>query len=867
MNTADSSLLITWRDVEHRLGRRGPSTAWQLAQVDLFGVTVYTDDEDAARREFSARVGPAYDQDADRVALLAAGLRPRHLPVSFYPAAEAPPPPPRVVRPLWSSGPVDAPELPTREGCSIAAFFSFKGGVGRTTSCYATLLRLLDREDPARVLYVDADVEAPGLTWFVQASERLSWVDALALVHDSDDWEADALPVVASQLVANPVGLELSSGRREFFLLPAVRDFAQVENLPAVPEQLVRRRGRAWVITDLLVKLAEKLKLDAVLVDLRAGMTEFSSPLMLDPRVRNVLVTSCARQSVLGTVRALTEVEARTRWSAALEVVVTKVPRDGDSAFAEVNRQVDLAWADSGEGKSAAEDPAPPVVHRVDFSEALLVFDDLQRVADRLPSTMLWAAAEGIAEALVSAATDVPSNQPPAEVTKDRIASLARALEFAEENAELGLLPTPALQQLVRLPPGQLPASVVLGSKGAGKTFTWGQLVTATTLSAFRDAVGVAHGDAVDAKVFPLLFPAHLGSEIRVKAREAEQSVRPAGSVCRLTPSELGEALQRGDAEREGLSFWTQAVADRLGWPVEAGSSVRSLEQYLATRGERMVLVLDGLEDALQVGPQAPMSESQRVLLRALLVDFVNQLRDLGPRHLGLIVFIRRDLARSAIPQNFGQFEARHQQVALRWSPADALRLTLWLLDRAGWPLLPADKVTTAPYETLAESLHPYWNEKLGGGQREAYSDRWVVAALSDLNGRFQARDLVRLVHFATNHSDGFPISRSAMHSAIEECSKKKVEELQTEVTQLQPVFKALKEIDGDKRTIPIRGDVLPLEDDDIEFLVQEGLLYFEEKEGQYYMPEIIRFGLDFGLARRGRARVLSLQRAAQRRR
>jgi len=856
------SMLITWRDVEARIRSGGPSTAWRAQEVDLFGVRLYTDKPEEAREELSARVGSAFDPDDLTINLLPGGA-PRLLPVEILGAADAPPPPVEVARPLWSSVRLETrPELQTGQH-TIAAFFSFKGGVGRTTSCFATLLRLLDRKQPARVLYVDADVEAPGLTWQVPSQERLSWVDALALLHDSNDWRSESLPLIAQQVQLSRAALELSKGRREFFFMPAVRDLAQVERLPATPEQLVRRRGRSWIIGDFLEALATKLELDAVLVDLRAGLTEFSSPVMLDPRVRNVLVTSCSDQSVRGTIRAMEQVEARTSWSADLQVVVTMVPRDGDDVFNSVNRDIDRAWADSGDDVEAD----PPVVHPVSFSDALLVFDSLDGMAARMPGTSLWEVAEVLSEGISAPRTPRPVAPAPTGDTRERIASLAGQLEFAEQNAQLGLLPTPPLKELVRQAPGQLPASVVLGSKGAGKTFTWAQMIIAGAVGEFRRAVGVSGDNSEDAHIFPLLSPAQLGDPLRERAHEVEAYFRPP-SASRQTSSELARSITGLSDPTDGLGFWTKAVADRLGLPPEAAASVRALQKAIAATGKRVVLLVDGLEDALQVGPSAPMTEAQRKVLRGLLVDFINELRDLGPRHLGLVAFVRRDLARSAIPQNFGQFESRHKQVALRWSPADALRLTLWLLDRAGWSLLETNKVTTAPREVLAEKLYPFWSEKLGGGQKEAYSDRWVVAALSDLNGRFQARDLVRLVHYATTHADSFPISRAALQKAIEQCSAKKVEELEQEVTQLRPVFRKLRELPSDKRTIPISvADLSVLDEEQTSFLVDEGLLFLDEDESQYYMPEIVRYGLDFGLARRGRARVLSLQRAAQRRR
>ncbi len=855
--TDSNGMLITWRDVRDRLATAGVDLRWE---VDLFGLRVFSDDTEGAVDTLSRVFGAAYSPDGPEIDLLSGTEGRRSLAVEVLPADEAPPFPPRVARPLWASGRIDEPPKAHEGAATVAAFFSFKGGVGRTLSCYATAVQLLDRADPPRVLYVDADVEAPGLTWLLPPVERMAWVDALALVHDSDDWRREALPLIAEQVALSRVELELDAGRRAFFALPAVRRLEQVERPPVTPEQAVRRRGRAWVVGDLLLALAEALQIDVILLDLRAGITEFSSPLMLDPRVRNVLVTSCAEQSVRGTERAFELVAARASWSPRMDVLVTKVPRDGDTRFEEVNRRIDLAWAGSAD-EDDGDDPSPDV-YRVDFSDTLLAFEDLQAVASRLGQTPLGGVAAELAESLR------PSVREPVEANSElddsplaRIAELAAQLEYAEGNAELRLLASPPLKNLVRVPPGKLPATVVLGAKGAGKTFAWGQMVIAQRWSRFCEAVREESHE--DADVFPLLLPTNLRGPMRQRALNAEEAFRPS-DAARLTSTELAAWLRRAGSDvGDEVAAWSRVIADRLGLPVEAGRSPRSLEAALREQGRRVVLVVDGIEDALQVSPEAPMPATQRSLLRALLVDFVVHLSDLGPHHLGLVVFVRRDLAHAAIPQNFGQFEARHRDVALSWSRTDALRLVLWLLKEAGWSLLDADALA-ASYKTLARSLHPFWGEKMGG-RKEAFTDRWVIAALSDLNGRFQARDLVRLVQHATSAAQRLPLPPASLRDAVRYCSEKKIEELEIEVEGLRPVFDKLRALSADRRTIPIGRAVLPLDDEEISFLTEQGILHLDEAEDMYYMPEIVRHGLHFGLGRRGRARVLSLLRAAMR--
>ncbi|MCK6515078.1 hypothetical protein L6R46_08500 [Myxococcota bacterium] len=853
-------LLLTWRDVAERMSPPLSDERVSLvAEVDRFSVRVYTDDVERALRELSERIGPAFDQKRRCVELLGVPEAPRTLPVELLPSEDAPERPNLPQRPLWATPHIDLPAFVRGPGIAtngLAAFFSFKGGVGRTTACFASVIRMLDREDPPRVLFIDADVEAPGLTWFVNHEERLSWLDALALIQDADDWRAEALPIIAERIEASTIALELPAGRREFFIMPAVRGLSQLVNVPVPMEQAIRRRGHAWVIGDLLMALKERLELDAIVVDLRAGLTEMSSPLLLDPRVHNVLVTSCSPQSVEGIKFALERAELKTGWPLSVDMLVTQVPPSGDQRFQEVRQALIDAWAGARD-KQDSDDGVVPEPARVDFEQQLIVFDEVQNVADRLRGTSLWRAVEGVVERMLPQRVVTPPRIT-GPVSREAIAKLAARYEYAEKSEGLALLATPPLKSLARRAIGQLPLSVVIGSKGAGKTFAWAQLVRAATWSKFAEAVGVNVADANDALVFPLLRPKNIGDDLQAAAERAEKTV----ATPRMHSGELANRLHELKDNDDAKSFWLRAIVERLNLPHDASRSVRELDEALRERGQRVVLVVDGLEDALQSGPGKPIHEAQKRALRELMQDLVNDLRELRAQQLGVVVFVRQDIAREAIPQNYGQFAARHDDVALSWSSEDALRLVLWLLEQAGWSLLPSKDITSEPYERLAKALHPFWNEKMGGG-REAFTDRWAIAAISDLNGRFQARDLVRLLRWASNQSDVIPLRPQAIRDAIRYCSEMKIEELEAEVGVLKKVFDKLRGIPEDEKTIPLGGDKLRLDEEEVSFLKGIGLLIFDEKEQLYYMPEIIRQGLDFKLSRVGRARVLGLQQLA----
>jgi cellulose biosynthesis protein BcsQ len=878
--------LYTWRDVE-RVLRSVTDPPWVEASADLETLTITC--TESSRGEAWKQLAELFEtrisEKREQLQLESTVDAQRHLAVTFEDAAENGAARPRIVRPLWPDAErLPAPTPPLPEGTPrVGAFYSYKGGVGRTTALLATLAAFLDAG--RRVLVIDADVEAPGLTLEIPgAPDRFCLLDYLGLLHDAEDWRS-AVPLAADGVRRNVEHVELTNGRRAFHFLPSYRDEEQLFSHPVSFEQLVRGRGRAHVVVEALAELGRAVSVEAVLVDLRAGVTELSSPLLLDPRVQTIVVTSCGNQSVEGTKRVLGRMRARVRPETSPEVVLTMIPTTFKAKdIAEIMERLDDALPVPEE--DAAAGAARPSVHEVGFSESLVHFDSVEDLLrDIVPLTDLGSRhgdRPSVSEAL--AELIAPSTRPGPAIVAPMptqglgvVAAEARKLEYAEGNAELGLLVTPALAALVQHFPDAPPAAVVLGAKGAGKTFAWGQMVLAQTWQLFSSLVtpegprGQAPASpATTTFVFPFLSPSNMREELATKVREAEIDVwkRVGGSGARrpmtddLLHAELGR--WRG-LDTDELDFWTRAAAARLGLDDAAGESVEALAVELAVRDVAVCLVVDGLEDAFQPSPEAPLQADQQRLLRGLLQRFTNQVRAVRSRYLGVVTVVRRDLAQSAIVQNFGQFEALHGKFSIVWTPTEALRLVAWLLDRAGLHVIENSRISLAPYEELCNVLKAFWGERLGSkGSREPYTDRWVIAALSDFQGRLQARDLVRLMRYAAESVPDEPrLTPKSLRDALAKSSKDKIREIEAEIPGLRPLFDAFRNASEDKRKIPFHAADFALTPEGVSFLETQGIV-IREGQGDLYLPEIVRQGLSFRIEGGRRAKVLKLYRAAQ---
>ena len=171
-------------------------------------------------------------------------------------------------------------------------------------------------------------------------------------------------------------------------------------------------------------------------------------------------------------------------------------------------------------------------------------------------------------------------------------------------------------------------------------------------------------------------------------------------------------------------------------------------------QGVQLVVLLDGLEELF---PKVRDSEVEQVALRALLQGVPERLSEIPGTPLGLLVVVRQDVAAAAIKQNFGQFERSYDQFLLRWSAEEALRLALWLASEdaavSSVPQ-PGQPIGDLDGPKLREALYGLWGSKLGPpSSNEARSSVYVLSALSDFQGRVQARDMVRLIQRAAELS------------------------------------------------------------------------------------------------------------------
>ncbi|MER6197717.1 AAA family ATPase [Streptomyces sp. NPDC001586] len=778
--------------------------------------------------------------------------------------------------------PLHRPDAPTfADDVQLMAFHSFKGGVGRTVHAVAVADRLA--RSGGKVLLIDADLEAPGITWMHKEQGGqcdFTYEDFITLLQgvESNDFAA-AVDIAAAYLPNQQAGHYASGG--SITVMPSSRRVTLAP--PRIePADLLTPGRSVYFVTEALAALGARLGVDTVVIDLRAGASELSAPVLLDPRVQRVFVTTLSHQSLAGTELMVQQLGGKAPTiqgtDPATSVIVTQYRMDTHTAQADAARSMLSAAlgaalqvpVETGGDDTESVDAAllaQPLLSP--FREELLalpsswdaVLDVISScgVADGLESLLPVPAPHSTAGAAPGAAVDYGQ-------LRRNLARTAGNLVYAEQSglsSAGGFLVTEPLRRLLADHRTELPQALVVGAKGAGKTFMYAKACAARTWQRFAEQSSI-RGVTVEAPIVPVLESANLeyGDLEPQDLRDAFASASGDMPQRNVTSSSISDRLKAGLGTLGGKdelgwrSLWLECLAMACGLDV---SEQRTSEEALIELGRRAkaVFVIDGLEDLMQNLD----SDTKRTALRVLLIDVLGWLRSLRGRPFGLVVFVRRDLVTGAVRQNSGQLLGRYDHYALHWSKDEALRLALWVTAHADAlpKSVPLSGITDLSADELIDSLIQVWGWKMGSAKsREARSHLWVPAALGDFNGQVQARDVVMFLATAAKNSEQYNetvedrvLVPTAMRKALLECSRNKIISVGEENKEIGRLLVHMQGL-SHPVLVPFDLEQVELNVVDADLLIESGV-FSKGADGRYWVPEIYRHGLGFNSERRAR--------------
>ena len=868
--------LYTWMDVERLClmkKEQCPTIVEFCVYPDEMDIFYNADGSgEQAKEELKSILNKNFDLEKDLVRLDVMG---EEIPVLFEEADEGKK---RQLRPLFEDAIYAKSVYPKQKLndliCPVIAFHSYKGGVGRTLSLVAfakAWTNSFDEPQNHKLLIVDADIEAPGLTNILveQNHDDFSYLDLLTLLQDEQDVDSvvDKCVELMGELL---IPIETEEQRVEHFFLPTFRYLQQLYDIYASPNSVAKCRGKEYILAEVLSKIANKVGATAVLVDLRAGISEYSAPLLLDPRVKKYCVTSTSTQSVIGTKNVLKyiakglEVNEETNLPT---VFLSMVPANMSKGERENIKGELLKVFEINKEK---EDLLDNMVVELPFAGELVHLTDIKQILATLKGRDMYFNIERI----VAQNYIINQDEKEARYTEDehknilkRIHETAENQITAEGNSAAEMLLTDPIKNICSRFGKRIPTTVVRGAKGSGKTFLYGEMLEKKDWFTFCNEMKGEPGYERGGYFLPILAPKNLGdSKLKNVLLECIDNFNDniEGAKCQNSiyidnAKKLAEQIAK-DEKIDWEFFWetifTKSVNDEL-------QTLDELNIKLQKQNRKIVFLIDGLEEILR---NVSSDENQQTAVSELCQNTLNVISTKYD-NVGIVIFLRSDMAQNAITVNYEQFKHVYGYAELKWSSEEALKLAVWLVSQACEEFYAESiPVANASKDIIEKYLEKLWGLKLGkANSNEAYSSRWILAALSDFNGQLQARDIIRFLKYAANPSSkkityyDRILMPTEIRTAVSECSREKINEIKTEYDVLKPILEKLESLPIEKKKLPMSIDENVISAMEEKSMMQTGFL---TRDGdKLYLPEIIRHALGFQYERGARPRVLSLLR------
>ena len=751
-------MLYTWKDIERELLLN--KDKWQGV---IFDSEIYTDEiiihlkkgktEEDAKRILRGIFGDKYD--GEKILL---DLSVEYLGVLFE--SDEDEENDSVVTPLFRNvlyqntayfNELIEKELP---GVPVLAFHSYKGGVGRTLSLLAFVKawsELNNLVNAQKLLVVDADIEAPGITWLTMKQEEtaFSFLDLLEVTQEKDNTD-EIIELIADKISELTVKIETERGRAEHIVLPTYRYVGQLLDMYASPESLATSYNKKYILAEVLSKLGKKVNAGLVLIDLRAGLSEFSAPILFDPRVKKYIVTSTSYQSVKGTEILLQQLNKGlplNENSKIPEVLLTMV-QNGMKTDEIISELVAVYHPNVAESDDSITDN---IVTELPFASELVHLETLPKIMANLSGRDFYKNIFEIVKNsyMVSKETKDDSLKISRNKVINNIHEFAANQITAEGNGTFEVLMTESIQNLIRKYKNSIPNTVIMGAKGSGKTFLYREMLRNQYWEKFVERMGknepVSKGLGGDACILavPLLASGNAGGFLEI-IKNAIANYNKCGmkgginnSVYVNSKDMLLTHVRKDHDILEWKEIWKKVILCAFD---KTYQSLAELEEELRYKHIKIVFLIDGLEEIFE---HTISSENEKNAIRALCRDLVDEVK-IAYHNVGLMIFLRKDMARDSLTINYEQFYSLYRDVELQWSNTEALRLAAWLTSQAVPDFYRGNiPIETASGEVIEQILNRLWGVKLGKPtSNEANSSRWILAALSDFNGQLQARDI-----------------------------------------------------------------------------------------------------------------------------
>ncbi len=777
--------------------------------------------------------------EEERAEKINQGLRSIDMHLGMYPflnymlltpeeSAEQPMPLP-IQLPLWSeillAPSPDIPKEMVEDNIPlVVTFYSFKGGVGRTTAMVITADLLV--KAGRRVVMIDFDLEAPGLTVMLPSVENEdAKYGVLDYIYQRWLTPEENIPPIAECVRRVGRGSDL-------FLIPAGKyDENYIHRLADFEVEKFYRRAPN-PIHQLIEDITKHLNPDVILIDARTGFDEVGAVALFDLAHLAMICFTPSEQSyhglewVIKAARKQKEIQGRPE----LRFILTPMPPVDAKKKAEwlttASDYITELW---GNENLVAEELRAVI----DYQPAITVVDD---ILQDIPAS-IRINYQPIVDFINAA---LPTLNPSDSVANQDLDKILKELKFkpiTADQLELKDIPT-IFQRTNDFPKFLQPrTNLIRGAKGTGKSILFRLFVQqpkqakelAKPYTDLENVLFIGGHGRTELDKFILTSDDFASFESQVGEQRWE-NLWATYLLLRLVyyipdvliadenlKNELSRLIDHPSHEK--FVNWLVDIAQKPARIPLINDTLRNIDTWLEQQKQRVWLLYDELDAGFGSGQK---NYARRT--RALESLFSWWLESSGTfPNIVMKCFIREDIWQELTFSNKSHYTGR--DMSLRWQEEDLWRLILRQIISSSPTYAQdislklgqanskqeqlLDQFEKMNVEQLRQMLYLLWGKRMGQGVFY-FTHRWILKRIADGQKNSFPRSLVLLLSESVVEEkksatrSEVVLSRRSLQKTIEYVSKKRVEEVREEY----PEFKvALDKLNG--QSSPLNQDTL----------------------------------------------------------
>ena len=699
----------------------------------------------------------------------------------------------------------------------VVTFYSFKGGVGRSTALGMVAVALANKN--RRVVMLDFDLEAPGISVLFQPDIQFDNTEkfgVLDYIH-----QRSLTPEKDFPTIEDCVSQVNMSSRGELFLVSVGEyDENYIHRLAEFDRGLLQSfySGNNNPVKTLISDISETLDPDIILIDARPGFSDISAVALFDLADTGIICFTPTDQSFEGlrfVVQAVRK-QSEYRGKPDLRFLLTPMPI--------VSEDQSQAWISYVEDWIAEHWGLPNDVsvkelyHKVFYNPNVATLTSLANTEESILNDYL-----SIADAIDASLPDSPFASQFTQVEDHKRAlnelefQAARAQELAVENIPDVFQKTEDFPKFLNQK-----SWLISGAKGTGKSILFrlfveqpskAKALAGESISLQNFSFIAGHGEPRTGR--PTLSSTSLDSYEDQVGKEkwaifwlnyALLQICHAHEELHLIEGLAPELVELAREHRLGESRIVNWLIDRTLSPQlvpQASDELTLIDQWFTSKGRNIWLLYDELDAGFGFG-EANYTRRTRAL-NALLAWWLESginLKSITPK-----IFLREDIWSQLNFTNKGHYVARSLQ--LRWDESDLWRLTLRQALQSSETFrqsterlfgITLERIDKTQLSLLRESLYPLWGERMGRGKK-AYTYNWIRTRIADSNGNCFPRSLILLLqrsveresNFSTEYTSSVILRPRALIEAFPYVSEQRVDEVRDEYPELESYLLSLQ--------------------------------------------------------------------------